>query len=729
MALQNFFGCAGNLGEGAARKLFHKYATSDILAEQLTLVATTNTVLVTEQPDAMKAACMSIGMALSPPAANPCCQGSAGCTSITASASNSNYPPFMTVAVTACVGDSACKDMGPNPLILDASCTGVSACESMNQNEINPFITGVTFVGEGACTNTQSCEGVGHRSHGDVTIQTGACISPKACYSAGRRVKQSAPSFRYRSHIDIGPNACVGSNACKDAHSTVSSFPGGKREGSLTIGDGGCADEGSCEKLGLNDRMRTDIIVPPGGCGGDQSCWACMTKSECDHDAVYVISDAEGACPKGGRDTNFLPTGDKVEKYCVGKDTLPTECPTFFPTPLPTVSSEPTPIPTNMPTDRPSSSPSRSQAPTTMPTDRPSSSPSRSQAPTATPRLEVGCLEGPGNVASTFNTISDQVLCDDGDGACTDFVDAVEGLPGNGDRMIKSIFGCNDDDTPGIVAIGEAQDRFDKIKNDRDMTELLVKTVAKGTRLFTGSQDPLQEACGTDCCTDLGDCDTILPGVMTVSENSCMDGASCLGMIPDTIIIESCVGDEACGSLGGFNSIPHPDVKIGYWVIGPKACHGSFSCCSLGLNIFGNVRIKSGACDGRSACFALGRRNIQDDTASPTVADISVGENACHGTLACWKVHARTAFMGNKTEGSLLIEQGACDGVSACDFLANSEFVTNDIVIKERVCVGDSSCAKCLQQNDCGGGNTMTYTISGAGDCPGPDPGACSLSN
>uniref|UniRef100_A0A7R9ZND4 Uncharacterized protein n=1 Tax=Craspedostauros australis TaxID=1486917 RepID=A0A7R9ZND4_9STRA len=371
-----------------------------------------------------------------------------------------------------------------------------------------------------------------------------------------------------------------------------------------------------------------------------------------------------------------------------------------------------------MPTDRPSSSPSRSQAPSTMP----------STMPTTTPGLEVGCLEGPGNVASTFNTISDQVFCNESDGACADFVDAVEGLPGNGDRMIKSIFGCNDDDTPGIVAIGEAQARFDKIKNDRDITELLVKTVAKGTRLFTGSEDPLREACGTDCCTDSGYCDTFPPGVMTVSENSCMEGALCGRMVPDTIIIESCVGDEACGSLGGFNSIPHPDVKIGYWVIGPKACHGSFSCCSLGLNIFGNVRIKSGACDGRSACVALGRRNRQDDTASPTVADISVGERACHGKFACWRVHA-TAFAGSKTEGSLLIEQGACDGESACEDVAHNETIANDIVIKERACGGASSCQECLRQYDCGGGDTMTYTISGAGDCPGPDPGACSLSN
>jgi len=331
-----------------------------------------------------------------------------------------------------------------------------------------------------------------------------------------------------------------------------------------------------------------------------------------------------------------------------------------------------------------------------------------------------------------FNLITDEVLCDGATGTCANFVSMVDALPDKG-KMIKSIFGCNDEDPPQTLSLEMAQERFDKIKNDASVTGAILDVVNEGKKLFTGNATLVTAACGTDCCNGNSACVADSTGsVMTVSTGSCIGNMACNDEPSDTIILDSCKGFLSCAGVGFFSPTqPLAGVEVGFRVIGPRACTATHSCLTVGRNVFGNVRVEEGACNAESGCSRVGARSNQDATVSPTVASIFVGKNACQGTNACNVVHGVSGF-GPKTAGSLIIEEDACNGENACNALAFINSAVNDITIKQGICkdVAGLECTGCARGQLCGGDPTKTYVIDDEGeDCPGPFAASCVQSN
>jgi len=326
-----------------------------------------------------------------------------------------------------------------------------------------------------------------------------------------------------------------------------------------------------------------------------------------------------------------------------------------------------------------------------------------------------------------FNAITGDVVCDGATGTCADFVSEVDALTDEGkSKMIKSIFGCNDEDPPQPVALEVAQKRFDKIKNDESVTKALLAIVEENTKLFTGSASVVTNACNGSCCRDSNSCtiDSANGGVMTVSSESCVGDQACRFTRPNAIILDSCKGLGACFRLGNFfPNHPAAGVKVGSRVIGPRACVEQQSCNGVGANIFGDIRVQEGACDTMNSCTAISSRaNQGSTTTTPIVARVFIGKNACQGSFTCFELHSRSSI---KFAGSVIVEAGACPGEQTCLRLGKSDSATNDIIIRAGVCKPAATCKNCVQGPLCTSANETYVIDNAAADCPGPSLSAC----
>jgi len=719
--LQTFFACAGDgMSEGASRALFNRFASNPDLAQQLEMAFSTGTQFVTAlEGTPMTTTCNGI--------VATCCANDGDCSSTSADT-------YMTVALNGCVGMNACAGMGPNAIVLESSCNGPDACNGVNANDAMLVASGVTFIGEVACTTANSCERLGAFSYGDVIVQNGGCVGANACTLAGLH-QQQVTAGRRVSNINVGQNACNNVNACRDAHS--SSGGGAKVGGSLSIEDGACVGNNACQDLANSDLMVTAVVVEEDECSGTDTCKGCVLDNCPNPDGqVYVISNAALACPKDGMGD---PTGAVVVIFCVNLDDRPTECPTFAPTPLmsdiPSVlpselpSQGPTRTPTESPSDLPSVLPSMgpSNFPSVLPSDGPTIEPTAAPTINKTP-LQTLCLATPGDVSSMI-ALGPQVLCDDDMGICTNFVNAIESLPDNKDRLVKSILGC--DLGGATVDVEVAQARFDTIKNDASAITAILGALEGSGIFLTGTAAELTAECmgsGFSCCNDGAQCTTAeTDAIITMTPDSCsgttMANPSCDGLGSDIIILGSCLNDNSCSALGSFEMAPNPQAVIGSTIIGPAACTNARSCQDLGVNIYGSIRIERAACNGVDSCNGMGVRVAQSSMViTPVLSDILVQEEGCQGQRSCQNVHRGTG----KTTGSLDIGQNACMSVDSCNGAASSNDAVDDLVIEDGTCMTDNSCQNCVATDMCAGDPVQIYTIAIPNvDCPTPN-GVCS---
>jgi len=326
-----------------------------------------------------------------------------------------------------------------------------------------------------------------------------------------------------------------------------------------------------------------------------------------------------------------------------------------------------------------------------------------------------------------FNAITGDVVCDGATGTCADFVSEVDALTDEGkSKMIKSIFGCNDEDPPQPVALEVAQKRFDKIKNDESVTSALLAIAKEDTKLFTGSGTVVTKACNGSCCRGGIDC-TVQPangGVMTVSSGSCTGSQACGRTRPNAIILDSCKGPSSCHGLGNFGGQPTAGAEVGFRVIGPRACVAGLSCTNMGFLPLAIYELKKEHVMDTQACASLAQKGIQGSTTTtPVVVSVFIGKNACQGRFSCSDVHRSDT----KIRGSVIIEDGACSGANTCYGLGLSISATNDIIVRAEVCTNlTAPCTNCARGPLCASADE-TYVIDNAADCPGPVPSACEV--